>query len=429
MRKFVTLTATRSRIAVLSVITAAGLGVLALGGTVAHGRRVAPSATCGGAPDGAAHTAASVVGAQPITREVRRDPSVQACQWVAGGNQQASACWSARPPYDWPNAGDGVNTPYGQGSYVDPGRTPHVPEYRLRVDDILDVTFRRTRNEIAKPYELGVGDQIKVEMRGEPSISGQVEVQPDGTIILPLLGSVPAARRSVIQLGKELEEQYRKGKHFAAPAITVSPVQLNIRLQDLLNTVDRRYGQGGIAQEVRVTPDGTVSLPGVGTISAQGATLDELRHELNLRYAALVEGLDVQPILRARAPRFVFVLGEVRQPGRYTLEGPTTVMQSIALAGGITTSAAAKLHHIVVFRRGPDWRLMATLLNLHGPIVSGGINHREVDELWVADSDVVLVPKTGLLVLDEYLDLIFARGLYNVVPFSASVSFTKVSSL
>src|SRR5262249_23701754 len=157
------------------------------------------------------------------------------------------------------------------------------------------------------------------------------------------------------QLAKELEEQYRKAKHFAAPAITVSPIQLNIRLQDLLNTVDRRYGQGGIAQEVRVTPDGTISLPGVGTISAQGATLDELRHELNLRYAALVEGLDVQPVLRVRAPRFVFVLGEVRQPGRYALEGPTTVKQSIAMAGGITTSASAKLKHIVVFRRGPDW--------------------------------------------------------------------------
>jgi polysaccharide export outer membrane protein len=366
---------------------------------------------------------------EPWARAVHRDPNVHICQWVAGGCEQASSCWTERPPYDWPNAGDGFNTPYGQGSYIDPGRTPHVPEYRLRVDDVLDVTFRRTRNLVSRPYELGVGDRVKIEMAGEPTIGGEVEVQPDGTIILQKLGAVPAARHSVTQLGQELEEQYRKGKYFAAPAITVSPVQLNIRLQDLLNTVDRRYGQGGIAQEVRVTPDGTISVPGIGSVPAQGATLEELRHELNLRYAALVEGLDVQPVLRARAPRFVFVLGEVRQPGRYTLEGPTTVMQSIAMAGGITAASAAKLEHIVIFRRGPDWRMMATLLDLQGPVVSGHINHRQVDELWVADSDVLLVPKSALLVLDEYLDLIFARGLYNIVPFNATVNFTAVSSL
>src|SRR5437016_6167688 len=35
---------------------------------------------------------------------------------------------------DWPWAGSGPTTPFGQGTYVEPGRTQHVPEYRLRVD-------------------------------------------------------------------------------------------------------------------------------------------------------------------------------------------------------------------------------------------------------------------------------------------------------
>jgi polysaccharide export outer membrane protein len=96
--------------------------------------------------------------------------------------------------------------------------------------------------------------------------------------------------------------------------------------------------------------------------------MEELKSELDQRYALVVDGLDVQPVLRARAPRFVYVLGEVNQPGRYTLEGPTTVMQAIALGGGITTAAASKLCHVVVFRRGPDWRMMATLLNVRGPL-------------------------------------------------------------
>jgi polysaccharide export outer membrane protein len=310
--------------------------------------------------------------------------------------------------------------PFGQGTYVAPGRIPHVPEYRLRVDDILDLSFRRTRNESSRPYQLGVGDRIKIEMRGEPAIGGEVEVQSDGTIILPILGAVPATRRDVSQLRRELEERYRE--HFPKPAITVSPFLVNIRLQDLLDTVDRRYGQGGIAQEVRITPDGTVSVPGIGSVPVQGLTLEELRQELNHRFALIVEGLDVQPVLRARAPRFVFVLGEVKLPGRFTLEGPTTVMQAIAMAGGITTAAASKLEHVVIFRRGHDWRMMATLLKLRGPLVSGHINHREVDELWVADADIVVVPKSGMLVIDEYLELIFTRGIYTAVPFGTSFS-------
>ena len=159
-------------------------------------------------------------------------------------------------------------------------------------------------------------------------------------------------------------------------------------------------------------------------------SLEELKVELDHRFNLIVQGLDIQPVLRARAPRFVFVLGEVHQPGRYTLEGPTTVMQGIALAGGITTSAAGKLCQVVVFRRGPDWRMMATRLNLRGSMVSGYINHHCVDDLWLADADVILVPKTEGLIIDENLELLFTRGLYTVFPFQGMIlNFSKLSTI
>ena len=50
-------------------------------------------------------------------------------------------------------------------------------------------------------------------------------------------------------------------------------------------------------------------------------------------------------------------------------------------------------------------------------MVSGYINHHSVDELWLADSDVVLVPKTEGLILDENLELLFTRGIYTVFPY------------
>jgi polysaccharide biosynthesis/export protein len=359
---------------------------------------------------------------------VYRDASLRPCQWA--GCEQCERCdqglhymWQ-RDPAAWPNAGMGPNMPFGQGAYVDPGRVQHVAEYRLRVDDVMDIVFRRTRNEIAEPYKLSVGDRIRIEMRGEGDITRDLEIQPDGSITVPLLGTVRAARQTLDDFRRDLEDRYSKVLK-TKPAVTITPILVNVRLQDLLDSVDRRYGQGGLAQDVRVTPDGTIALPAIGSVLVQGLTLDELKLELNARLSAVVSGLDVQPVLKARAPRFLFVLGEVRQPGRFTLEGPTTIMQAVALAGGITTSAAAKLKNVVVLRRGPDWELLATKINIHGPVVNGYINIHPLDELWLCDSDIVIVPKTELLVVDEYINLLFTGGVYSALPFSVNLSMIK----
>jgi polysaccharide export outer membrane protein len=108
----------------------------------------------------------------------------------------------------------------------------------------------------------------------------------------------------------------------------------------------------------------------------------------------------------------VYVLGEVRNPGRFELVGPTTAMQSISLAGG--WNIGGNLRQVVVFRRAEDWRLIATKLDIQGAL----FGHRPVpsDEIWLRDSDVVLVPKTPLLRLDDVIDLAFTRGVYRVFP-------------
>jgi len=57
---------------------------------------------------------------------------------------------------------------------------------------------------------------------------------------------------------------------------------------------------------------------------------------------------------------------------------------------------------------------MATKLDIQGAL----FGHRPVpsDEIWLRDSDVVLVPKTPLLRFDDALDLVFTRGLYSAFP-------------
>jgi polysaccharide export outer membrane protein len=309
------------------------------------------------------------------------------------------------------------------GEYVAHPRLAHVPVYRLRVDDQIRCVYRVTRNETTKPYELNVGDEVQIESFTDPNLNRTVIIQPDGSITMRLLGQVKAGHLTVVRLNEILEKDYTK--FYKQPSITVTPLRVNTKLLDLIATVDARAGTGGEGINVTVTPDGTISLPAIGPVPVQGMTLDDLKREIDARYAAEIEGVEVTPILVLRAPRFVYVLGEVHLPGRFVLEGPTTVMQALSMAG--SWNVGANIRQIVVFRRSEDWRLMATMVNLHGAL--GGKNPCPAGEIWLGDSDVVLVPKSEILKTDDFINLVFTRGIYGVMPFSTSYSFGRFGTV
>jgi polysaccharide export outer membrane protein len=130
-------------------------------------------------------------------------------------------------------------------------------------------------------------------------------------------------------------------------------------------------------------------------------------------------------VLLERAPRFIYVVGEVAAPGRYTLEAPTTVMQAIALAG--SWNVGANLNNVVVFRRDDNWRLMATRLSLCGAL--NGATPCPQGEIWLRDSDIVVLPKSAILMADDFIELVFTRGIYGVFPASAVLGLNNLSSL
>jgi polysaccharide export outer membrane protein len=345
------------------------------------------------------------------------------CGTVSPGGHAGCAGAAGGAGYNWELARELAWQAYAQGEYVVHARTAHVQEYRLRVDDQLDMVYRVTREQTAEPYRLNVGDEVRVESFTDAALNRELILQPDGTITLRLLGQVKATGLTVAQLTENLERAYLK--YYKVPAITVTPLKVNSKLEDLRATVDRRMGVGGQSQLVRVTPEGTISLPAVGCVPAQGLTLPELQQELNERYRQLVEGIEVVPVLAQRAPRFVYVLGEVHNPGRYELLGPTTSLQAIGMAGSWTVGA--NLRQIVLLRRGDDWRPLATMLDLDRAL--HGKDLCPTDEIWLSDSDVVLVPKGPILVCDDFINLVFTRGLYGVIPFTSNLSFAAVATL
>ena len=119
------------------------------------------------------------------------------------------------------------------------------------------------------------------------------------------------------------------------------------------------------------------------------------------------------------------MLGEVARPGRYDLQGPTTVMQAISLAGG--WNVGGNLRQTVIFRRGDDWRLMATLVDIRGALY--GKTPTPADELWMNDSDVVVVPKAPIKVFDDYINITLTQGVYGVIPFRSFATFTMMGTL
>jgi polysaccharide export outer membrane protein len=307
---------------------------------------------------------------------------------------------------------------WAQGEYVGRSRLPHVPTYRLRVDDTIEFAYRVDRRRLPEGYKLNVGDQFVVQSLADPKLTRTLTVLPDGTITLPLIGSVDAAGLTAGQLRNRLEEDFKP--HFEQPGISITPIKVNSQLEDLRYTVGGMSGFGGQEYLGRVSPEGTVQLPAIGSVPAEGLTLEEFKTELDERYAERIAGMEVIPTLREKAPRYCYVLGEVDRPGRYSLEAPTTVMQAITMAG--SWNVGAEITHVVVFRRADDWRLIATTLDLRSALL--GEQPCPDAEIWLADNDLVIVPKSKLLRSANFIELVFTRGIYGVIPVRFGVNYT-----
>ena len=289
---------------------------------------------------------------------------------------------------------------------------------RLRVDDVIEFVFQITRLDHGQGYRLSAGDTIRItspvdEKLNEAARLDGITIMPDNTISLDLIGNIVAGGKTVGELKAELDMLYARF-YDTKPNVVVSGITTGTKLRDFLDSVDARAGSGGQSRQVTVAPDGTIRLPLAGSVGVVGLSLDELEREVNMRYAQQLQGLHVTPILITRAPRFIYVAGEVAQPGRFELVAPTSALQALALAGG--QNNGGNLRQIVVFRRDKNWRLMAIKLDLAGGVF--GKRPLPSDEIWLRDSDIVLIPKTPILRLANAIDLYFTQSLYGIFPSS-----------
>ena len=109
------------------------------------------------------------------------------------------------------------------------------------------------------------------------------------------------------------------------------------------------YKDPQLSQSLQVRPDGKITLPLVGDVNAAGLTSLELRDQLATALREYVTNPVVTVIVVETVPPLVYVMGEVTNPGSIPLNGPMSVLQALAMAGGFREFANTK--DIRVLRR------------------------------------------------------------------------------
>jgi polysaccharide export outer membrane protein len=132
----------------------------------------------------------------------------------------------------------------------------------------------------------------------------------------------------------------------AAQVAAELPADFVIGPDDVLGVVF--WKEPDLTSDVTVRPDGRITLPVIGELAAAGLRPEQLQTEIVARASKYLTAPNVQVVVRTINSRRVFVTGRVTTPGGHLLNGPLTVMQAIALAGGLTEYADAK--NIAVLR-------------------------------------------------------------------------------
>jgi polysaccharide export outer membrane protein len=110
------------------------------------------------------------------------------------------------------------------------------------------------------------------------------------------------------------------------------------------------YKDPQLSQSVQVRPDGKITLPLVGDVEATNRTPLELRDTIATSLKEYITNPTVTVIVVEATVATAYVLGEVNHPGAVTLQAPLTVMQALAVAGGLKDFADAK--NIRILRKG-----------------------------------------------------------------------------
>lgn len=210
---------------------------------------------------------------------------------------------------------------------------------------------------VPRGYQIGPGDVLDVKVFQEDSLSGQLTVGADGTLVLPPMAPVLVLGRTPEQVAALLERELQR--YLVDPQVTVQVAQYASHKVQVLGAVKNPgiftltgettlrgilAAAGGVeseksVHELRINhPDGTAEVINLEKLLAHGEG-DEILHDGDVVY--VTEGV------------LVYVSGEVGKPGPVPWHDGMTITQALSAAGG--PSPTADLRHAYILRN--DTRL------------------------------------------------------------------------
>lgn len=140
-----------------------------------------------------------------------------------------------------------------------------------------------------------------------------------------------------------------------------------------------------ISHEVTVRPDGSISLPLVGEVTAAGRSGPEIARDIEARLAKFyTEPAPVTVLVTEIKSYKVYVVGEVARSGELSPGQPITVLQAIAVAGGLTPFAHGDA--IVIVRR--DQKGERRIPFSYSAVIGGDLQQNLV----LQSGDTIVVP-------------------------------------
>lgn len=213
-----------------------------------------------------------------------------------------------------------------------------------------------------KDYVLGAGDVIRITVYEHPDMTTVARIGESGNITFPLLGEVKVGETTVVEAEALIATLLRKGAFVRAPQVSLIVEQFQSQQVSVLGEVNQpgKYPIEGLNASVidflalagGVTPQAAdkikLIMRGTQNVQVEIDLIEMFKKGETGRNITLGNGdIIYVPIM----DRF-YVYGEVNQPGVYRLERDLTVMQALAVAGGLTGRGTER--GVKVNRKDPD---------------------------------------------------------------------------
>jgi polysaccharide export outer membrane protein len=164
------------------------------------------------------------------------------------------------------------------------------------------------------------------------------------------------------------------------------------------------YGQPELAAEGQISARGTLVVPLLGSVYVAGKTTADAAEFIAERYqhGNFLKDAQINLLVTQYRSQVVAILGKVSRPGRLVLEGPTSLTQALAWAGGVAPNGSERLilTRITQSRQERIEYDLQQLLNYEAG---------DIPPVWLKDGDTIYVPNAGRFYLNGEVN---SPGMY-----------------